>query len=262
MDRHTGCDFETAKMVIRELAHLHAVPIALKLKNPELFEEKIKKNTAPFYPPPPEVDKSEPNATLEAILREDKDCSNLIPTVRESAKHANRRDIELREPFVSISHHDLWVNNFMVKKTEEGKLDSIKFVDFQCCSYDSPLRDLLFFLFTSVQQDVLEKELDTFLEDYYEDFINCLKSFDCPTEAFAEHKFMEELLISALLELHRILFMYTFIVTSKSAEKAASETDQGGSVVPPLPTQDEVPLKVKERVWWTLKKFDRRTWIY
>ncbi|CAG9831175.1 unnamed protein product [Diabrotica balteata] len=66
---------------------------------------------------------------------------------------------EFREPFATITHRDLWVNNIMVKQVENTTKE-VKIVDFQLYSYDSPAADIFFFVFSSVNFDVLRNHVD------------------------------------------------------------------------------------------------------
>lgn len=245
-------------MILKDLAQFHAVPVALKMKKPKIFEEKIKKYMACFQPPLPPVDKSYPNGIIMAILRENPVSAALIPKVEKSSKYDRVCNTKFREPFASISHQDLWVNNFMVK-SEGQKIVSNKFVDFQTCTYDSPVRDLMFFLFTSVQFDVLKEQLDYLLEYYHTNFVKTLEDLGCRSTDFSEEKFFEELFYFGEYEIHHILFMYLLIVTAKKGGKPPSEDGPPG--VPGLPTPEEVPLEIKEKAWWILYEFEKRNWL-
>lgn len=260
MDRSVGCSSDVAKLILKDLARFHAVPIALKLKKPRLFEEKIKKNMACFYPPPPEIDKSVPNATLEAIIEEGDNCRHLILKVRESMKYDGEYNTEVKEPYVTITHQDLWVNNFMIKY-EKNILTSNKFVDFQGCTYDSPVRDVLFFLFTSVQFDVLQDQLDKLLEYYHQYFEKTLEDLGCPTDEFSEEHYFDEIYRCGIMEIYHILFMYLFIVIGKKGGTVPTLDEQGVSGVPALPTQQEIPQAAKRRAWWILQEFHKRGWL-
>lgn len=259
MDRQLGCDLENAKLILRDLAKFHAVPIALKLKKPTVFEENVKKYMANFYPAPPQVDKSAPNAVIAVILRENKSCIPLISKVEESYKRLTAQENDIREPFASISHQDLWVNNFMVRN-EGDKIVHNKFVDFQTCTYDSPARDLIFFLFSSVQLNTLKEHLDDLLQYYHQFFIETLKDLGCSVEEFSYEKFNNELKHYGIYEIHHILFMLLFILTAKKGGNKPPNKSKGPPI-PPLPTQDEVPFEAKIRAWWILQEFGRRNWL-
>lgn len=90
-------------------------------------------------------------------------------------------------PFNSICHNDLWVNNMMVKyatKNEETP-HSVKILDFQLTKFAPVTLDLLFFLITSVQFDFLKESFDDLLKEYFEQFIKILKAHSSYNEDFS-----------------------------------------------------------------------------
>lgn len=76
--------------------------------------------------------------------------------------------------FYSIIHSDLWTNNIMFLKNEDHRYLKAKIVDLQ-----SIARDILHFLFTSVQTKILNEKLDYFLKLYYEYFAKYLLRSKC-----------------------------------------------------------------------------------
>lgn len=97
---------------------------------------------------------------------------------------ANNTKVKRKSPYNTICHNDFWMNNMMLKFDEAGLPNGIRIVDFQVTHYNSAAMDVLFFLFTSVENDVLEAELDHFLRLYFDSLIDCLKANGCPLEVF------------------------------------------------------------------------------
>lgn len=61
VDRHVGFDYDTTKLIVRDMAVMHAVPIAFRLKKPDVFAEEIGKLCEnSFGPPPPPPDGKHP----------------------------------------------------------------------------------------------------------------------------------------------------------------------------------------------------------
>lgn len=75
------------------------------------------------------------------ILEEDEECRPFLSKMQKSLQLLKTDLHNFREPFATIVHKDIWMNNFMVK-LENGKVVKIKFVDFQNYTYESPVRDL------------------------------------------------------------------------------------------------------------------------
>jgi thiamine kinase-like enzyme len=180
LDRTRGFDLDAAKLIITDLARFHAVPLALKLQKPDVFEREIK----PFLMlwTPKERQRSELNKHVSRLID---DIEELKP-LKERILNAFDESFaprETRETFATITHNDCWVNNFLLK-LENGKPVKNIIVDYQLCSYGSPARDIVFFLYSSVQDDVLKEHYDDLIKLYYQIFISTLEQLKCVTAPF------------------------------------------------------------------------------
>lgn len=255
LDRYIGSDLEGTKFIIADLAKFHAVPLALKLQKPVIFEENIKQYMDCFQPV--EDDYVEPNfedVVLE-ILEESEESKPFINKMKRSIELES--EDSYREPFATLSHKDLWVNNFMVK-LENGKIVKTNFVDFQGFSYESPVRDMLFFLFTSVQFDVVKEHLDYLIKFYHNQFIETLNELHCPTADFTFEKFLDEISHYGIYEIYHILGMLIHVVFG---EKGGDFPEKGSSEPPPFATKETVPEEIKKRACWVFKEFEKRKWL-
>lgn len=232
------------------MAQFHAVPIALKLQKPEEFDKKIKVYMACFHPEPPKFDYGPVQLKISKILRQREFCVPLLPKIEDSVRHMFDLPKTFREPFATIVHRDMWVNNFMLK-LEDGKVIRNKLLDFQAYTYSSPVKDLLFFLFTSVQFDVLRENLDNLLTFYHEQFTQTLSDLDCYTIDFSYDKFIEEIKHYGKQEIGHILSMLLFIVHGEKSEN-------GDPWFTPI---ENISLEVKEQAWWILQEFENRMWM-
>lgn len=70
-------------------------------------------------------------------------------------------------------------------KGEENNPVSVKVLDFQFIKYTSVAVDLLFFLITSVQYELLDKSFDQFLCYYYEELLKALKIHKCVVDGLS-----------------------------------------------------------------------------
>ncbi|CAH1155958.1 unnamed protein product [Phaedon cochleariae] len=258
VDRHTGFDLRTTLHLLSVIAKFHAVPLALKLQDIETFNRKVKPFFACSNPrsPKPPVDHILP--MLLKALEAKESCIRLLPKLSKSLKHFGGVVTEdFREPFATISHKDMWVNNLMVKFEAGEPVDS-KIVDFQMYSYDSPVVDLLFFLMTSVETEVLKANLDCFLEHYHRVFIDTLKSLGCDVEPFSYKNFMEEIAVGVERELAHACFMLCFVVRVKNPMVPPDGAFDG-----PPPAMEEVHFSddTLDRVCWILEECDRRGWM-
>jgi thiamine kinase-like enzyme len=193
LDRYIGFNLEEAKLVLKELAGLHAVPLGIKMKHPDHFEKDIRPHLNEKIPH--QSDFRDMILFLSDILFESDKCVSAVTKVQNAWKRIyDTSNLYVpREPFATFSHCDVWINNIMIKHDDEGKPLKIKFVDFQIYNYKSPAVDVLNFLFTSVQTDVLKDDIDNLIKYYHGELISNLKQLDCSTEPFGFYELQKEL---------------------------------------------------------------------
>lgn len=257
-------------MILKDLATFHAVPIALKLKKRQLFENKIKKNFGKptFGPPKPKEGETSPPPTggaqkmwLDALENNDQ-CKlyvqRLKKTVEESKDDTMKSFFEKpkREPFATISHNDMWVNNTM-QIFQGSKMLKNKFVDFQMYTYDSPARDLLFFVWSSVELPVVKRRFNDLLKYYHSQLLGVLQRLGCDTTPFSYEKFEIELKESALHVLFQCFMMF-IVIFGKKGSFALDMTADPGQV--PFKKED-ITESLQERAASMIQNFGRRGWI-
>lgn len=248
INRKEGFDLEGAKTILRDLARFQGTAIALKLIHPKLFEDKVKVFCRDFHfrDPGPLVD------TFKQSLKNNVACASLADKIGKWPCQIP----EPTEPFATIAHGDLWVNNIM-QKFENGKIVANVFVDFQVYSYRSCASDVFLFLWTSCQTDVIEHHLDELLQYHYDNLIQSLQQYNCDITKFTFKKFLEEISIESVYEFGHALF-FVFIVKHESL---ISEENLKKKV-----TEEEyianLPEKVKDHLYLMIQECDRRGWLH
>lgn len=192
--------------------------------------------------------------SLASILSEYEDCRALIPKIQPwGAKQDARKP---REPFATLIHQDMWVNN-MMQKYEDGIPVSNKFVDFQMIDYGSPMGDLFFLLFSSVQVSVLREHIDGLLRFYHQRFIGVLEELKCDIKPFNFDSFMEELRLETEYEFPHVILFSTFIV---NLDKRSQQFDGG------RPDKEKMLSLVnqenRERARFIAVECAKRGWLY
>lgn len=260
IDRSLGFDLEGAKLILKDLAAFHAIPLALKLKNPQLFEKKIKKHC--FPPCIPEEIKLKHMCTqqwIDAVLNQEK-CLPFKDILKA------KLDIELErtniffvrpvhEPYSTIVHNDMWINNTM-QINKNGDLIKNRFIDFQVYMYGSPLYDLVFFIWSSVQLDVIQNHHNDLIKYYYDHFFHILEEFGCETSSFAYEQFLKHLDEDAPEELLHILFIATIMYNEKG-----ESTIEFGKDTMDFASSKTLDLKVIDRIARVIQGFGQRGWI-
>ncbi|XP_037920569.1 uncharacterized protein LOC119657636 [Hermetia illucens] len=169
-DDPTGLDEKHCELVFTKLARYHAASMVLAVKHPEILE-KFKDSVKL-----PEKGPDEPNFFLDNF----KYLAQLVaswPGFEETAKKldrfiptidANYNDWSgpAKNEIKVLTHCDLWTNNILFKYDGDAVKD-VLFIDFQISYFSSPGIDLMHFLYTSPQFDILNERRDHMVEEYY-----------------------------------------------------------------------------------------------
>jgi hypothetical protein len=190
LERREGFDLDAAKLIITDLAQFHAVPLALKLKKPDVFEKEIKPYMASLSEP--EEGRQTMRAQIEKLIDDVEELKPLKERILKKFNNTFTPQEEVREPFAIIVHNDCWVNNFLVK-LEKGKPVKSMMVDYQVMSYGSPAKDIVFFLFSSVKDHVVKEHYDDLIQLYYKTFTSVLEQLKCDTTPFTFKALQEEI---------------------------------------------------------------------
>lgn len=259
-NRLMGFNEEHVYRILEDLATFHAVPVAFKLKKTKEFE-------TDFLPVLKGVkmgdvfDDKAKSMSVNDILKTIKGSDECEPYVDKLSQLiiATLNNEHRLNPkigiFATVSHTDYWVNNTMILKNDKGKPVKNKIVDLQLISYCSATRDLLFFLYSSVEPSVMYKNIDKFLKFYYDAFISCLKKFKVELTSFSWENFNAELKDNAPDELGHILFMYKPILTKRGAIDDMSNLDMNSMM------NIDVSSDYSTRVRDCILSFIKRKWI-
>lgn len=77
--------------------------------------------------------------------------------------------------FQVLNHGDMWINNAMFRRDAEGNPIEVFLIDYQMPFWASPTNDLLYFLITSVADDIKIEHFDDFIAFYHKELTDALK---------------------------------------------------------------------------------------
>ncbi|XP_052897388.1 uncharacterized protein LOC128304267 [Anopheles moucheti] len=263
-DRRQGFNREQARYVLQKLALFHAIPIALRYLKPEVFEAGIHKYLVKI-----DIDAGLSPETLRQMMdvfRQDILRTGVERGLAERAhakiNECHRRQAQLISDqltvYCTMLHNDLWVNNMMIKYDPTGKTPcSLKFVDFQLIQMDSLVRDVIFFIITSVNDPELETQLDGYFEYYFQQLAANMARLQFPNpEHFTLESFREEIDRVAPFELYHIVSMLRVVLARKESIPDQSEQDAALFFNDNLVEEDYY-----RRLEVTLRIYDQRGWI-
>nr|CAD7597482.1 unnamed protein product [Timema genevievae] len=224
-DRITGVDLEHSEMVASRIAKFHATSIAIKIKKPLTFRNVIMKVCE---------DKTKPSEDMEIGMNKMKKALiKQLEVFPECVKHMNRilegfeKDMaqfrdgnrakeKPKEPFATMCHDDFWTNNMMFKYDKSGETTSpvdYKLIDFQMPAYGSPMKDFIYFLFTSTEEGVVVDHYDHLIQIYHKNFTSWLEKLGVNTEPFSFEKLQEEIETVAPKLFVHLITMITNVIT-------------------------------------------------
>lgn len=258
-DRFEGFDLETSKAVVKALATFHSVALALKLKKPNTFQRTVIPNTRKmkgFDQITEEQRQSAEDYIIDVIAKYEEFIPYLdrIRNYYRQGEKIFQEGPDAREPFATIGHSDCWVNNILINQRHDT-ID-VKFVDFQIVDYGSPARDLIFFLYISVQNSVAVNNDEKLIKLYHDTFIQILEQFGCDTQPFSFTEFEKELQYEAKLsQMFHCLYMAKPIFAMKGTTKPMEELSADDIFKP------ELSDKFEPKVVHIVSSFIKNGWL-
>ncbi|XP_017126455.1 uncharacterized protein LOC108145501 [Drosophila elegans] len=220
-NRHRPYNLAETVLVLHYLAQYHALPIALRLKKPLVYEEYVR----PFFkkfdmntninPAEKELMNDQILKDIKAVTSDERDVNRVKELLDIFDAFQAGKDVD-DGPFTTIVHGDLWINNMMLKYDENGTPVKVKIVDFQIAQYGSLVHDIIFLLFSSVDVNVLEENYYNFLNIYYNAFIQALRGVNVDTNNYSKEIFLNEVQKVAHIQLPHAIFMMKVILADNS----------------------------------------------
>ncbi|PNF27730.1 hypothetical protein B7P43_G12794 [Cryptotermes secundus] len=173
-DHGTGLDAAHSKLVFAELGRFHATSYVLKKSDSTETTNALNEVGREVQFTRERISIHEEH--LAQLARNTTDIIQKNPKTSRYAKqvegilhntyHHLLTFLKPREPFLTLTHGDLWAKNIMFRYSKDEPV-SVKFLDFQTCRYGSPALDINYFLYTSTTSSVRERYRDDFIRTYH-----------------------------------------------------------------------------------------------
>ncbi|XP_069690887.1 uncharacterized protein [Periplaneta americana] len=165
-ERISGLNLSQSLFVIRTLARFHAASVAVYQKNPHyfsIFKNRVGSDTEElrevwmddYFKGVLKSLADEVEAWFENGENYPQRLRHLADNIKGKLYDVTKRE---EEEFNVLTHGDMWVNNIMFRHSGSTEdIQDIRFVDFQLPHWTSPALDLLYFLYTSPAEDLLDQ---------------------------------------------------------------------------------------------------------
>ncbi|XP_054265222.1 uncharacterized protein LOC128988059 [Macrosteles quadrilineatus] len=191
-NRQEGLDYLHCVAVFREIGRFHALSLAMKSKEPTLFQEQVaSKIRETFFTDQNEEYYHDYYCTLikNALAMVDAGLENTekLTYLNKLKKFLDEKTFfktmttfaQPKEPLAVLTHGDFWTNNIMFRYSDSGEIEEVCFVDFQCARYGSPALDLVNFLYSCVDSDVRTAHSSDLMAQYCSAVSTSLTSMGC-----------------------------------------------------------------------------------
>lgn len=258
-DRIYGLDKEHTECALQALAKLHALTVALKLKKPQVFQ-KIAAIVMEDI-----VNETTGKCVLDMIKKAQADLHEMeeakpyldrIDRTLEYSEQGNKNAAKPEEPWATLVHNDFWVNNMMFRHDARGEVAGVKIVDFQLSVYDYGMNDLIFFLMSSANREILEHKMDDMIDYYYNSFIKSLKKLKVDTEKFPKKRFDEIVNRCGPIKFSQCLMMVQVIQAPKGNGPALEDLTENVFL-----TRSSDNNVYKQKLLHIVQLFEKRGWL-
>lgn len=198
-DRFKQLDYGHCKITITTVAKFHAASVACQQDNADLIQDLGKEL---MFDSGKQCD-AEMKQWLCVCVKNVLDIMDEIKDCQPAASFMNERIDELAESFQKscqpkskglnvLNHGDLWINNIMFKYNDSEEITGIKLIDYQLGRYVSPVIDLLYFIWTSANEDVRSNRVKDLLDIYLQTLNQTLQQLGCD-ERLTEGEMQDDL---------------------------------------------------------------------
>ncbi|GJQ85191.1 hypothetical protein Trydic_g13035 [Trypoxylus dichotomus] len=260
-NRYDGFDEECARVLLVNLATMHAAVIGYRHEKPLDFEKKMLPHLSKAFAfnITDYFCENFGNSVKNACSKNPKCIPHLskIDTALRELNYFNKNPVKGKSIYTTLTHNDFWVNNILVK-FEKGRPVAVKVIDYQIIEFSSLAHDVIFFLYSSVNTELLEEKIDDLIRFYYDKFIETLISLKQDVSEYSFESMMEEFAIIAKdAQFSHIMYMLAPIMMLKGKAKALSQFDLDDLIF----EEDAIHENYFRRMQFVLLDFVRRGWL-
>ncbi|XP_037909445.1 uncharacterized protein LOC119650625 isoform X2 [Hermetia illucens] len=222
-----GLNLDEARSAIRSISVVHALSLAMKLKDkidlnekyPFLFQ--ISKASDSYQQL---VEQGLPQLTRFLQKREGRDNEiSALNDIRNKTRNIIENLLQPIEPMGLITHTDFWCNNLLLKDGgDSSAVDNCIILDWQMVTYSRPTNDIALLLISSLPSSVRRANMTKLLDFYYECLSENLAKISVDLEndlGYSRHKLEADYRKSQLLALLLCIGSVDIALGNENAEQ-------------------------------------------
>ncbi|XP_072767325.1 uncharacterized protein [Anoplolepis gracilipes] len=198
-ERRNFLDLDHTVFVLKKLAKLHSSALAVKIKDPQLFDELTESLEEVVYINDSAT--SSMRSCTEMCINSTVKCLKAIEPRTQELQMVTDHIVSLvdkaydilyrmfnapKQKYHTISHGDMWINNLLFLHDNDGKIIDLKMVDYQICRHTSALIDVHHLIYSSAQSSLIEKSYESLIKIYHTEFLKELDRLNVDEKILSE----------------------------------------------------------------------------
>ncbi|XP_050455639.1 uncharacterized protein LOC126853689 [Cataglyphis hispanica] len=198
-ERRDFLDLDHTIFTLKKLAKFHASGLAVKMNDPQLFDELTESLEEVVY-----NDTSEKSVmrlctemciksavkSLEVIEPRTQELQAVIDYIASYVDKTYDTMCRMinapKQKYHTICHGDPWINNMLFLHDNEGKIIDLKMVDYQIIRHTSVSTDIHYLIYTSVQSSLIERSYESLIRIYHSEFLKELRRLNVDEKILTE----------------------------------------------------------------------------
>src|SRR5436190_2369183 len=186
-------------LFLQKLAKFHASALAVKLKDPRLFDELTESMKEIIYDDPSDMSVVKTSTDLwlkihlkylEIIEPRTQELQAIIDHMATYIDNTYDRFYRMfngpKQKYYTICHGDPWANNLLFLHDNDARIIDMKMVDYQVNRHFSLATDIHYLIYSSARSSLIERSYESLIKIYHTEFLKELRRLHVDEKILAE----------------------------------------------------------------------------